>query len=56
VRPDHAVQADVTKNIIDACERPAPGQLPATIESAVRRGEIAANCCLATPHYQRYPL
>jgi len=56
VRPDHAIRADLTKNIIDACERPAPGQLPATIESAVRRGEIAANRCLATPHYQRYPL
>jgi len=32
--------------IIDASERPVPGQLPATIESAVRRGEQAAQQCI----------
>jgi hypothetical protein len=31
--------------IIDASERPLPGELPATIESAVRRGETAAKLC-----------
>jgi len=31
--------------IIDASERPLPGELPATIESAVRRGETAADKC-----------
>lgn len=30
---------------IDASERPTPGELPATIESAVRRGEAAAELC-----------
>jgi squalene-associated FAD-dependent desaturase len=30
---------------IDASERPLPGELPATIESAVRRGENAAELC-----------
>ena len=32
-------------HIIDASERPRPGELPATIESAIRRGEIAAIKC-----------
>jgi len=32
-------------HIIDASERPLPGELPATIESAVRRGEAAAELC-----------
>jgi len=32
--------------IIDASERPKPGELPATIEWAVQRGENAANSCL----------
>ncbi|ATX79740.1 squalene-associated FAD-dependent desaturase [Mariprofundus aestuarium] len=32
--------------LIDASERPAPGELPATIEMAVRRGEKAANQCV----------
>jgi len=31
---------------IDASERPQPGQLPATIETAVKRGEEAAESCL----------
>jgi len=30
--------------LIDASERPQPGDLPATIEAAIRRGEMAANC------------
>ncbi|MDQ6999018.1 MAG: FAD-dependent oxidoreductase [Mariprofundus sp.] len=33
--------------LIDASERPKPGQLPATIESAVQRGEKAALLCLS---------
>jgi len=32
-------------HIIDASERPLPGELPATIESAVQRGETAAELC-----------
>ena len=32
--------------IIDACERPRPGDLPATIEAAVLRGEAAAKTYL----------
>jgi len=33
--------------IIDACEAPCPGELPATIEYAVKRGNQAAEqCCL----------
>ena len=33
--------------LIDACEHPFPGQLPATIETAIRRGELAAKSALA---------
>lgn len=33
--------------IIDACEQPEPGALPATIESAVQRGEQAANMLIS---------
>ena len=35
----------VRKTWVDACEQPLPGELPATIESAVLRGEQAANTC-----------
>lgn len=38
--------------IIDASERPLPGQLPATIEAAIRRGEHAAAQC----RQREYPL
>lgn len=31
------------RHLIDACEQPLSGELPATIETAVRRGEAAAN-------------
>jgi len=31
------------QGIIDACEQPQPGELPATIETAIIRGEKAAN-------------
>jgi len=55
VRPALSHQA-LSDTIIDASERPVPGQLPATIESAVRRGEIAARACIAKPVYQTYPL
>ena len=41
VRPTHASFA-LPKYLIDACEQPVPGELPATIESAVVRGEQAA--------------
>ena len=34
--------------LIDASERPLPGELPATIEMAVRRGEKAAKQCLGS--------
>ncbi|MDX8405681.1 MAG: FAD-dependent oxidoreductase [Mariprofundus sp.] len=50
--PDHTLP----RNIIDASERPAPGELPATIESAVRRGENAAHACISGLDYHCYPL
>jgi glycine/D-amino acid oxidase-like deaminating enzyme len=34
-------------NIIDACEQPIEGELPATIETAIIRGEKAAHQCAA---------
>ncbi|MBL4775956.1 MAG: FAD-dependent oxidoreductase [Mariprofundus sp.] len=45
VRSDHT-DMDMPKGCIDASERPQPGQLPATIEWAVQRGEKAAKSCL----------
>jgi len=42
--------------MIDAVERPASGELPATIESAIRRGENAAASCISGRDYQLYPL
>ena len=39
-------EKDIPQAIIDASERPTPGQLPATIESAIQRGEKAAVSCL----------
>jgi len=36
---------DIPAGMIDACEAPFPGQLPATIEYAVRRGNQAAEQC-----------
>jgi len=42
--------------IIDAGEAPEPGQLPATIEAAVRRGERAANIALGSEIETVYPL
>ena len=47
VRP-HARPPMPSTCLVDACEWPQPGELPATIESAVRRGERAAKACLAT--------
>ncbi|HCS12531.1 MAG: hypothetical protein COS82_11550 [Zetaproteobacteria bacterium CG06_land_8_20_14_3_00_59_53] len=35
----------IPQGMIDACEAPQPGDIPATIESAVRRGKTAANQC-----------
>jgi len=41
VRPQlHRIR--MPEHVIDACEHPEPGSLPATIELAVRRGEMAA--------------
>ncbi len=45
VRPDKN-ENDLPDAVIDASERPRPGELPATIESAVQRGEQAAALCL----------
>jgi len=56
VRPAYSAHEDLPESIIDAAEHPVPGQLPATIESAVRRGEIAARACMPKPSYQCYPL
>ena len=50
VRPHHPRPA-LPPSLIDAGERPQPGELPATIESAIRRGEAAAKACLAS-HFQ----
>lgn len=44
VRPQKSENA-LPAHTIDASERPLPGELPATIESAVRRGEAAAELC-----------
>lgn len=41
VRPGNH-QPSLPPGLIDACERPLPGDLPATIETAIRRGEKAA--------------
>ncbi len=46
VRPDRP-EYDLPEGLIDVSERPQPGELPATIESAVQRGEQAAALCLA---------
>jgi len=45
VRPNQSTQV-LPQAVIDASERPQPGQLPATIEWAVQRGEKAAIACL----------
>ncbi len=37
---------ELPPNLIDAVEAPAAGDLPATIEAAVRRGDEAASLCL----------
>ena len=44
VRPRES-ENTLPAHTIDASERPSPGELPATIESAVRRGETAAELC-----------
>jgi len=46
VRP-HSDEQALSGALIDASERPTPGELPATIESAVQRGEQAAALCLS---------
>ncbi len=38
-------QTSLPATLIDACEAPSAGELPATIESAVQRGQNAAECC-----------
>ncbi|MDQ6987150.1 MAG: FAD-dependent oxidoreductase [Mariprofundaceae bacterium] len=43
----HTQQTSLPPSLINACEAPLPGDLPATIESAVLRGQNAAeHCCL----------
>ncbi|TLS67581.1 FAD-dependent oxidoreductase [Mariprofundus erugo] len=42
--------------IIDASERPLPGQLPATIEAAIRRGEQAAAAYINGTSVHRLPI
>ncbi len=44
VHPAHAA-APLTGHVIDASEYPVAGDLPATIEVAVQRGEMAAKLC-----------
>ncbi len=44
VRPEES-QIRLSERVIDASEAPLPGEFPATIESAVIRGEQAANRC-----------
>lgn len=44
VRP--GLPPSLPESLVDAREAPAPGELPATIEAAVRRGEAAARKCL----------
>ncbi len=39
-------QPPLPAHVVDASEAPRPGELPATIELAVRRGEEAAKACL----------
>ncbi|MFQ5581745.1 MAG: FAD-dependent oxidoreductase [Mariprofundaceae bacterium] len=43
VQPGSAI-ATVSGHVINACECPQPGDIPATIEAAIRRGEEAASC------------
>jgi len=40
---DRENQRYANSTILDACEAPQPGELPATIEAAIRRGETAAD-------------
>ncbi len=47
VRPQENKNVPLTYTI-DASEQPLPGELPATIESAVRRGGLAAKLCRKT--------
>ena len=46
VRP--SVAAALPPSVLDAGEQPRPGQLPATIETAVMRGRQAADALLST--------
>ena len=39
-------KTNLPKHILDACEQPQPGALPATIETAIERGEDAAQQCV----------
>lgn len=38
-------ELQLPRRMIDACEAPGAGEIPATIESAIRRGNLAANQC-----------
>jgi len=43
--PADRLEAELPKGLIDACEAPYSGELPSTIEYAVRRGNQAAEHC-----------
>ena len=49
----HHPTPQLPPNIIDACEQPQSGELPATIETAVVRGESAAQALLDSLPYSR---
>ena len=45
--PGNRLRPELPDGLIDACEAPFPGELPSTIEYAVKRGNQAAErCCL----------
>ncbi|MDX8411599.1 MAG: FAD-dependent oxidoreductase [Mariprofundaceae bacterium] len=56
VRSSNLERNALPRQFIDAGEIPQPGQLPATIEAAVRRGEKAAKSALEGEHEIDYPL
>jgi len=45
IMPESRLMSGLPANLIDACEAPRAGELPATIEYAVKRGNQAADQC-----------
>ena len=45
LKPESRLMPGLPANLIDACEAPRAGELPATIEYAVKRGNQAADQC-----------